>query len=89
VRIDPELLTRMETAVQQGDRHAAVALISDDLLDRFAFAGTPDDLIAQSEAIFAAGATRIEFGTPHGLTDARGIQLLGARVLPALHGANR
>lgn len=88
VQIDPELLKRMETAMQQGDRRVAAALISDDLLDCFAFAGTPADLIAQSEAIFAASATRIEFGTPHGLTDTRGIQLLGERVLPALRSAS-
>jgi 5,10-methylenetetrahydromethanopterin reductase len=74
----------MEAAVQRGDRQAAAALISDDLLRPFAFAGTPEDVIAHAEAIFAAGASRVEFGTPHGLTDARGIQLLGERVLPAL-----
>jgi 5,10-methylenetetrahydromethanopterin reductase len=39
---------------------------------------------AQAEALFAAGATRIEFGTPHGLTAADGIELLGRRVLPAV-----
>jgi len=84
VSVDPELLVRMETAVQQGDRQAAAALISDDLLRPFAFAGSPAEVIAHAEAIFAAGASRIEFGTPHGLTDARGIQLLGEKVLPAL-----
>jgi len=82
--VDPELLARMETAVQRGDRRAAAALISDDLLRPFAFAGTPTEIIAHAEAIFSAGASRVEFGTPHGLTDARGIQLLGEQVLPAL-----
>jgi len=84
VAVDPELLIRMETAVQHGDRRAAAALISDDLLRHFAFAGSPAEVIAHAEAIFAAGASRIEFGTPHGLTDARGISLLGEKVLPAL-----
>jgi 5,10-methylenetetrahydromethanopterin reductase len=84
VAVDPELLARMEAAVRRGDRRAAAALISDDLLRPFAFAGSPADVIAHAEAIFAAGASRIEFGTPHGLTDARGVQLLGERVLPAL-----
>jgi len=84
VAIDPELLARMKTAGQQGDWHTAAALISDDLLHPFAFAGTPADVVAHAESIFAAGASRIEFGTPHGLTDARGIQLLGEQVLPAL-----
>jgi 5,10-methylenetetrahydromethanopterin reductase len=84
VAVDPGLLARMETAVQRGDRRAAAALISDDLLRPFAFAGTPAEIVAHAEAIFATGASRIEFGTPHGLTDVRGIQLLGEKVLPAL-----
>ncbi len=84
VSVDPELLARIERAVQEGDRQAAAALIPDDLLHPFAFAGSPAEVIAHAEAIFAAGASRIEFGTPHGLTDARGIQLLGEKVLPAL-----
>jgi 5,10-methylenetetrahydromethanopterin reductase len=37
-------------------------------------------------ALLEAGATRVEFGTPHGLTAARGIELLGRRVLPAVRG---
>lgn len=89
VRVEPELLTRIAAAVRRGDRETAAALVSDDLLARFAFAGTPRDLIAQAEAIFAAGAARIEFGTPHGLTDVRGVQLLGEHVLPALRCAAR
>jgi 5,10-methylenetetrahydromethanopterin reductase len=85
--VDPALLARMETAVQQGDRQAAAVLISDDLLRPFAFAGTPAEVIAHAEAIFAAGASRVEFGTPHGLTDAHGIQLLGEIVLPTLRSS--
>lgn len=84
VAVDPALLARIEAAVQRGDRNAAAALISDDLLRLFAFAGTPAEIVAHAEAIFAAGASRVEFGTPHGLTDTRGIQLLGEKVLPAL-----
>ena len=83
--VEPELVMRLQQQVEQGDSDAAAALISDDLLDRFAFAGNPADIIRQSGAIFAAGATRIEFGTPHGFPSAKGIQLLGEKVLPALH----
>ncbi|MEO8396037.1 MAG: LLM class flavin-dependent oxidoreductase, partial [Chloroflexota bacterium] len=85
VTVEPELVTRLQQHVEQGDSDAAARLISDDLLDRFAFAGDANDLIRQSEAIFAAGGTRVEFGTPHGLPSAKGIQLLGEKVLPALH----
>ena len=84
VQIDPELLDRVQGAIDRGEAAAAAALISDDLLARFAFAGTPADLIAHAEALFAAGASRVEFGTPHGLTDADGVRLLGEKVLPVL-----
>lgn len=82
--VEPELIARLKQHVEQGDEAAAASLISDDLLDRFAFAGGPEDIIRQSERLFAAGASRIEFGTPHGLPSANGIQLLGEEVIPAL-----
>ncbi len=84
VAIDPELLARIDALVTGGDSVQAGSLIPDDLLDRFAFAGTPNDIIAQSERLFEAGVTRIEFGTPHGVTPIEGLRLLGERVLPAL-----
>lgn len=58
--------------------------ISDDVLDRFAMAGTPEQVAAQATVLFAAGAHRVEFGSPHGLTEEDGIRLLGERVLPRL-----
>jgi 5,10-methylenetetrahydromethanopterin reductase len=51
-------------------------------LDRFVFAGTPDEVIAHAERAFAAGAARIEFGTPTGLTTVRGVELLAQHVIP-------
>lgn len=84
VNVEPELIARLKAHVEQGDEDAAAALISDDLLDRFAFAGDAGDIIGQAERLFAAGASRIEFGTPHGLPPAHGIQLLGEQVIPAL-----
>jgi 5,10-methylenetetrahydromethanopterin reductase len=62
----------------------AGADIPDDVLDRFAMAGTPEHVAAQATALFAAGARRVEFGSPHGLTEDDGIRLLGDRVLPRL-----
>jgi 5,10-methylenetetrahydromethanopterin reductase len=84
VSVEPELITLLKAHVEQGDEDAAAALISDDLLDKFAFAGDAGDIIGQAERLFAAGASRIEFGTPHGLPSAHGIQLLGEQVIPAL-----
>jgi 5,10-methylenetetrahydromethanopterin reductase len=84
LRIDPELLGRIKAAAAAYDFDRAAALISDELLRRVAFAGTPAEVAEQAEALFAAGASRIEFGTPYGLTEESGLRLLGEAVLPAL-----
>jgi 5,10-methylenetetrahydromethanopterin reductase len=76
VALDPELLTR----VRDGDG----TQIPDDVLDRFAFAGTPAQIVAHAEAVFDAGAGRIDFGTPHGVPEQRGVELLCTQVLPRL-----
>lgn len=83
--VEPELLDRLREHVNQGEHAQAAGLISDEVLDRFAFSGNPDDIVRQTEALFKAGARRVEYGTPHGLTHSEvGIRLLGERVLPAL-----
>lgn len=84
VQVDPELVARLTAAVTAEQWDTAAGLISDELLETFAFAGDPADLIRQTERLFDAGAARVEFGTPHGLPSAHGIRLLGERVLPAL-----
>jgi 5,10-methylenetetrahydromethanopterin reductase len=84
VSVEPELLDRLREHVNRGEGDAAAALISDALLDRFAFSGAPRDVIAQVEALYAAGARRVEFGTPHGLIPEEGIRLLGEEVVPAV-----
>jgi 5,10-methylenetetrahydromethanopterin reductase len=84
VSLEPELLSRVRELVAAGDDQAAGALISDDVLDRFAFAGTPEAITAHAEAAFDAGAGRIDFGTPHGVPEAHGVELLCTQVLPRL-----
>jgi 5,10-methylenetetrahydromethanopterin reductase len=82
--IDPELLKRIGTLVDSHQIDDAVALISDDILAKFAFAGSPDEVLAHAQSLYDAGARRVEFGTPHGLRPGSGIRLLGERVLPHL-----
>ena len=84
MHISDDLLCELRRRVELGDEKGAAALIPDELLDRFAFSGTPEHVAAQARRLFDAGAHRVEFGTPHGLTDARGVELIGTRVLPAL-----
>jgi 5,10-methylenetetrahydromethanopterin reductase len=49
-------------------------------LELFAFAGTPDEIRAQADELFEAGATRVEFGTPHGVEPHAAIELLGSVI---------
>ena len=82
--LDPDLLARMRAAAARFDYAAAAACVSDELLDLVCFSGTPQAVAAQALALFEAGAARVEFGTPHGLSEAEGLRLLGERVLPAI-----
>ncbi len=84
VQLDPELQSKIGELADQRDFESAGRLISDELLDRFALAGSAEDIIRQSELLFEAGVDRIEFGTPHGLEPENGISLLGEKVLPNL-----
>ena len=89
VSLEPELIARLRALVAAGDDEAAGALISDEVLDRFAFAGSPDQIAVHAEAAFDAGAGRVDFGTPHGVPERRGVELLCADVLPRLRSRVR
>lgn len=85
VEIPQDLAARVRALVAEGDHEGAGALIPDDLLDRFAFSGTPEQVAAHAQALIDAGVDRVEFGTPHGVSDgAEGIRLIGERVIPLL-----
>ena len=89
VSLEPELVARIRALVAARDDEGAGALISDDVLDRFAFAGSPEQIAAHVEAVFDSGAGRVDFGTPHGVPERRGVELLCTEVLPRLRAAVR
>ena len=66
------------------DLLSAAGQIPDDVLDRFAFAGTPAQVAEHAAAVFDAGAGRVDFGTPHGAPEERGVELLCTQVVPRL-----
>src|SRR5699024_10133329 len=84
VQVEEELLVQLRALLAEGRAEDAGGLLSDDLLDRFCRAGTPSQVVESTLRLAAAGADRVEFGTPHGLTGVGGIQLLGSAVLPAV-----
>ena len=53
-------------------------------LEKFTLAGTPEQVAEQALALYDAGAHRVEFGTPQGVTTRGGVELLCDRVLPLL-----
>lgn len=87
VTIEPDRLSGLRKAMNSHDVERAITFISDELLARFAFAGTPDEIADQIIALFHAGADRVELGTPHGLNAQKGLQLLGEVVLPVIRAA--
>jgi 5,10-methylenetetrahydromethanopterin reductase len=87
VSLETELVVRVRALVAAGDDEGAGALIPDDVLDRFAFAGSPEQVASHAEAVFDAGAGRVDFGTPHGVPESRGVELLCTEVLPRLRAA--
>ncbi len=87
VEVDPEVLRQVREAADRYDFARAALYIPDALLHRFAFAGTPEEVAEQAWKLFQAGVGRVEFGTPHGLTEEEGLRLLGEQVLPALRRA--
>jgi 5,10-methylenetetrahydromethanopterin reductase len=52
--------------------------------ERFAIAGTPEEVANRVGELWTAGAARVELGTPQGRTPMTGIDLICDRVLPLL-----
>jgi 5,10-methylenetetrahydromethanopterin reductase len=80
--VDPELIARLGELSTEGHDAEAAALIPGAIVDRFSFAGTPEEVAAQARDVLDAGARRIEFGPPHGLDERAGVRLLVERVAP-------
>jgi 5,10-methylenetetrahydromethanopterin reductase len=80
--IDAALFERLDELREQGRIDEAAALIPDEVVDRFAFAGTPEQVAGQARELLDAGACRVEFGPPHGLDERVGVRLLAERVAP-------
>ena len=84
VFVEPERIAAIEAMSATNDWSRGDSLIPDELLAKFAFSGRPADIIEHVERLFEAGASRVEFGTPHGSSSEHGLRLLGEEVLPAL-----
>jgi 5,10-methylenetetrahydromethanopterin reductase len=85
IELDVDLIESIQKAASKNYFSEASEFIDDDLLERFAFAGTPEEITKQTLNLFNAGVHRVEFGTPHGLTtEYDGLELIGKEVLPII-----
>ncbi len=82
--LEPELLRRIGALVAAGDHAAAGALIPDDVLDRFRVRRHAGRRRRAGGGRPRCGALRVDFGTPHGLDERHGVELLCTEVLPRL-----
>ncbi|OLS26710.1 MAG: 5,10-methylenetetrahydromethanopterin reductase [Candidatus Heimdallarchaeota archaeon LC_3] len=82
--ISNDLFQEIVEATQINDLDKASEFIDDELLAKFTFSGTPEEIVAQAIQIFNSGGSRIEFGTPHGVNSIKGIKMLGKEVLPVI-----
>jgi 5,10-methylenetetrahydromethanopterin reductase len=80
LEMDGDWRLELRDFAARGDSENVARMISDDLLKHFAFAGTVDEIAEQTRALFDAGASRVEFGTPHGFTEEEGMRLLGVVI---------
>jgi len=80
--LEPGEREAFDSAMRHGDETAAGGALSADTLRRFCTYGTPVDIIAHMEELFAAGVDLFEFGTPHGRDEHEAVRLLGTEVLP-------
>ena len=86
--VPADLLHRIRHELRVSGTDAASRLVPDDVLDRFAFAGTPEAVATHALEVLGAGASRIDFGTPHGTSDDHGLELLGAAGAPGYPGGD-
>jgi 5,10-methylenetetrahydromethanopterin reductase len=82
--MDPDWHRRLSQASEENDWETATSLISDEILDRFAYSGSAQDLIEQLNRVREEGIDRVDLGTPHGIKPEIAIRILGGEVLPQL-----
>ena len=80
--VSAELVAEVDAELAAGRVEAAGDLVPDEVLDAFAFAGTPEQVADHALACYAAGATRVEFNSPYTMDGT--LDLLADKVLPLI-----
>ena len=83
---DPEAVAAVRAAVAEGGEQAGAAVLSDSLVDVFAVAGTPDDVIERLGPFADAGLDLPLAWYTFGPDRDEGVRLLAEQVRPAVVG---
>lgn len=83
VGLTPEDFVPAADALARGDRAAARALVTPEML-RLGICGDPDDVVERCVGLRESGATHLSFGPPLGPDLLAAVELLGRKVIPRL-----
>jgi 5,10-methylenetetrahydromethanopterin reductase len=82
-RHDFEALSRIKAKVAENKLGEAASMVTDEMIDAFSLAGTPEEIIEKIERQRSAGVTHIVFGQPLGKDVERAMETIGKEVIPA------
>ena len=81
---DLDLMMEIRRKIDEKKIDEAVEMVTDEMIDSFSLAGTPEEIIEKAKRIMSSGVTHILFGTPLGEDVEKSIHMLGKHVIPAL-----
>jgi 5,10-methylenetetrahydromethanopterin reductase len=86
--LDRSAFDGIRAAMAAGDLERAVTLVTPPML-ALGVAGSPEAIVERCQRLAALGARHLSFGPPLGPDVVRAVEILGARVLPALDRSGR
>jgi len=85
-RVTAEEQARIATALRTGGVPAALPLITEEIVNKFADIGTPDEVIEKARSRMTKGANFYWVSVPPGPDPQFAFKALGEQILPALAG---
>ncbi len=84
--IDEEGVERVRRALKEafskGNWKAVSDAVTDEMIEAFSIAGTPDDVIERIRSLERLGVTQIVVGSPIGKDKAKAIRTIGRKIIP-------
>ncbi|MGQ4914089.1 MAG: 5,10-methylenetetrahydromethanopterin reductase [Candidatus Asgardarchaeia archaeon] len=81
-KVDQEKANKIKELMRSGKRDDAIKLVDDAMIDQFAVAGTPNDVIEKIKYMEKHGLTHIMVGDPFGPDPKKALAMIGNEVMP-------